>query len=92
MSRFLRSVSLAAAGLLGLAVLSTPAAEVPLASKGVVRALAEEISGEIAYRYTDVISKFDRVQASAGWHDAAAWIKAELERLGYKDVALEGWP
>ncbi len=63
-----------------------------LATEDFTRLLAEEISGEIAFRYTDSISKFDRVQASSGWHDAAAWIRAELERLGYKDISLEGWP
>ncbi len=67
-------------------------AQAPAVPGDPVSALAEGISGEVAYRYTDAISKFDRVQASAGWHDAAAWIKAELERLGYRDIALEGWP
>jgi len=67
-------------------------AQAPVASEDHARALAEEISGEIAYRYTDAISRFDRVQASSGWHEAAVWIQAELERLGYRDVALEGWP
>jgi hypothetical protein len=92
MSRFGRSVWLSAVSLLGLVALAASAAEVPLASGTVTRALAEEVSGEIAYRYTDALSKFDRVQASPGWHDAAAWIKAELERLGYKDATIEGWP
>jgi aminopeptidase-like protein len=72
--------------------LAASGAEVPLASDKLARALADEISGEIAYRYTDAISKFDRVQASPGWHDAAVWIKAELERLGYTDATIEGWP
>ena len=67
-------------------------AQTSAASEDLARVLAEEVSGEIAYRYTDMISKFDRVQASAGWHEAAVWIKAELERLGYRDVVLEGWP
>lgn len=62
------------------------------AAEDPARLLAAEISGEIAYRYTDAISRFDRVQASSGWHDAAVWIRGELERLGYKDIALEGWP
>ncbi len=71
---------------------SVGAAESPLASKALVRALVAELSGEIAFRYTGVIAGYDRVQASAGFHDAAAWIKGELERIGYKDVLLEGWP
>ena len=68
------------------------AAEAPLASRKLSQALKDEVSGEIAYRYTDSISRFDRVQASEGFHDAAVWIKSELEKMGYKDVALEGWP
>jgi aminopeptidase-like protein len=68
------------------------AAESPLASKKLIQALIDEISGEIAFRYTARISTFDRVQASEGWHEAAVWIKNELDRIGYKDVVIEGWP
>ena len=78
-------------GIFGSAALSG-AAEAPLASMKLIKALSDEVSGEIAFRYTSVISGYDRVQASTGFHDAAAWIKGELERIGYKDVALEGWP
>lgn len=63
-----------------------------LAPEKTVRALASEISGEIAYRYTSAISSFDRVQASDGWHAAAEYIQRELERLGYKGASIEGWP
>jgi hypothetical protein len=68
------------------------AAESPLASKKLIQALIDEVSGEIAFRYTARISTFDRVQASEGWHEAAVWIKNELERIGYKDALIEGWP
>jgi len=77
---------------LALLVSAGFAAETPLAKPDLIRALKEGISGERAYRFTEAISRFDRVQASSGFHDAAAWIKGELEGLGYKDVALEGWP
>jgi hypothetical protein len=69
-----------------------PAAEKPLAPKKLTQALVEDISGEGAWNYTDMISRFDRVQASEGWHDAAVAIQKELEKIGYKDIALEGWP
>jgi len=72
--------------------LSATAAERPLASPQLIRAIADEISGEIAYRYTVRISEFDRIQANAGWHDAALWIKGELESMGYTDAVIEGWP
>ena len=68
------------------------AAESPLASKKLVQALIDEVSGEIAFRYTAQISTFDRIQASEGWHDAAVWIKNELDKIGYKDALIEGWP
>jgi len=68
------------------------ASEAPLASQKLSSALKDQVSGEMAYHYTDFISRFDRVQASEGFHDAAVWIKGQLEKMGYKDIALEGWP
>jgi len=56
------------------------AVEKPLASPKLTQAVVDEVSGEIAYRYTDRISQFDRVQASEGWHDAAAGSKASSKR------------
>lgn len=46
-------------------------AEKPLAPKKLIQALIVEVSGEIAFNYTVLISHFDRIQASEGWHDAA---------------------
>ena len=66
--------------------------EEPLASKRLVQALTQEISGERAYNYTVSISHYDRIQACEGWRDAAVMIKSELEKIGYEDVAIEGWP
>jgi aminopeptidase-like protein len=71
---------------------STALAENPLASKKLIQALVDNVSGEIAFKYTVLISHFDRIQASEGWHDSAVMIKEELEKIGYKDVVLEGWP
>jgi hypothetical protein len=68
------------------------AAERPLASSQFIRAIADEVSGEIAFRNTVRISEFDRIQANQGWHDAAVWIKGELENMGYTDALIEGWP
>jgi hypothetical protein len=72
--------------------LLTAGAEKPIASPGLIQAVAAEISGEIAFRYTVRISEFDRIQANAGWHEAAVWIKGELEKMGYADALIEGWP
>jgi len=71
---------------------SLMAEESPLASKKFQQALVDEVSGEIAFNYTVLISHFDRVQASEGWHDSALMIKKELEKIGYADAAIEGWP
>jgi len=72
--------------------LTAAAVEKPLAGPQFIRAIADEVSGEIAFRYTVRISEFDRIQANQGWHDAAAWIKGELEGMGYSDALIEGWP
>ncbi|MDW7759030.1 MAG: DUF4910 domain-containing protein [Acidobacteriota bacterium] len=83
----------AVAGLVfSMAFAGAAAQEKPLAGEALIRALVQEVSGEIAYRYTDGISKFDRVQASEGWRAAAEWIRDELASLGYADVEIEGWP
>ena len=68
------------------------AVEKPLASPQLIQAIAEEVSGEIAFRYTVRISEFDRIQANQGWHDAAVWIKGELESMGYVNAQIESWP
>jgi hypothetical protein len=84
-------VAAIAAVVLGLAA-DGAAEEKPLASEKLIRALVDEVSGEIAFRYTGMISAFDRVQASEGWQAAAEAIKKELVRLGYGDAKIEGWP
>ena len=68
------------------------ASEKPLAPPRIMETIAAEVSGETAFRYTQRISEFDRIQANAGWHEAALWIKRELEGLGYADAVIEGWP
>ena len=75
-----------------LLILPLVAEEKPLASKGLVKALVDEVSGEIAYRYTGWIANFDRVQASEGWREAADIILAELKSIGYGGAEIEGWP
>jgi aminopeptidase-like protein len=80
-------------GFLGIVLVSGfLLAEKPLASKNLIQALTQEVSGDIAYNYTVKISHYDRIQACEGWRDSAEMIKAELEKIGYEDVAIEGWP
>lgn len=89
--RILRTIGIISVLVLTVS-LSLGAEEKPLASERLIQALAQEVSGEIAYQYTVLISHFDRIQASQGWHDAAQMIKTELERMGYQDAVIEGWP
>jgi aminopeptidase YwaD len=67
-------------------------AEKTLLAAPSLRSISAEVSGEIAFRYTVRISQFDRIQANAGWHEAAVWIKDKLEKFGYSDAVIEGWP
>lgn len=73
-------------------VLPVEAREKSLASPQLIKALTQEVSGEIAFNYTVLISHYDRIQASQGWHGAAEMIKQELDKIGYSDAAIEGWP
>jgi len=61
-----------------------------------------EISGNLAKDYVMEISRFHRIQASPGFHEAALFIKDTLAELGYepklhkfpadgKRVYLDGW-
>ncbi|MGD8539834.1 MAG: DUF4910 domain-containing protein [Candidatus Aminicenantes bacterium] len=72
--------------------LSVLAEESPLASQKLTQALVDEVSGEIAFNYTVLISHYDRIQASEGWHNSAVMIKKELVKMGYTDAVIEGWP
>ena len=79
-------------GMLILLSVSWAAAQDSLASRKLIQALIEEVSGEIAFNYTVLISHFDRIQASEGLRDSALMIKEELEKIGYTDAEIEGWP
>ena len=54
--------------------------------------LLTELSGEIAREHVIHISRFDRIQASAGWHQAALYIMEQLKKYGISDARIEGWP
>jgi len=54
--------------------------------------LLTELSGEIAKEHVINISRFDRIQASAGWHEAALYIMEQLKKYGITDARIEGWP
>jgi hypothetical protein len=86
-------LAIAFLSILGLSAgLPGRASEKPLAAPQTMGAIASEVSGEIAFRYTVRLSEFDRIQANVGWREAALWIKGELEGMGYADAVIEGWP
>ncbi len=86
--RIIKKCSLLVLGLVLL--LHYSFSEKPLADKKLIEAL-KEISGEIAYHYVSLITKYDRIQASKGFHEAVLMIKKELEKIGYSDIKIENW-
>jgi len=71
---------------------SSPAGETGLLPQKIQDAILKELSGERAHDYVTMISRFERIQASEGWHNAALYIKSQLEKFGYTDAHIEGWP
>ncbi|MEW6455632.1 MAG: DUF4910 domain-containing protein [Acidobacteriota bacterium] len=61
-------------------------------SKKIIDEFINELSGERAKDEVIMISRFHRIQASRGWHDAAIYIQNELKRYGIENISLEGWP
>lgn len=51
--------------------------------------IKEEMSGNIAKSYVAQITRFNRIQASTMFHEAAEYIKTELQQLGLDDIAIE---
>ena len=49
----------------------------------------EEMSGNIAKSYVAQITRFNRIQASTMFHEAAEYIKSELEKLGLDGTTIE---
>jgi len=54
--------------------------------------LLDEISGKMAKDYAVDIAKFHREQASPGFHDAALFVKQELDKIGMDSVSIEEFP
>lgn len=55
----------------------------------VKRSLLTEVSGEIAKDYVYTISRYDRIQASEGYHRAAEWIMNKLKSYGIDNAHIE---
>jgi len=62
-----------------------------LISRDIEGKILSQVSGEIAWWHTVMISRYDRIQASEGWHKAALYVKSQLARYGIKNAKIEGW-
>ncbi|MFQ6032512.1 MAG: M28 family peptidase [Candidatus Zixiibacteriota bacterium] len=66
--------------------------EIPLVDQKVREGLLTELSGEIAKEHVIEITRFDRIQASEGWHQAALYVKEQLEKYGITNAVIEKFP
>jgi len=57
-----------------------------------IRALNNEISGELAQDYIRHIAHHHRLQPSKGYHDAAEWVAETARKAGLSDVHIEQYP
>jgi len=51
--------------------------------------IKEELSGNIAKSFVELIARFHRIQASTMFHEAAECVKNELLKMGLKDATIE---
>ncbi len=63
--------------------------EICLVPQNITKPISIEISGELAKDYVYHITRFDRIQASEGWHTAALYIKKQLNKYGITNVEIE---
>lgn len=57
-----------------------------------IRALNNEISGELAQEYIRYIGHYSRLQPSKSYHQAAVWVAEQAKKFGLSDVAIEKYP
>jgi aminopeptidase YwaD len=69
-----------------------PAISETLLSDADMRAFSNEISGELAKRNLEFISRQHRMRGSQGYLAAAQFIEQELRRYGISDVKIEEFP
>ncbi len=53
------------------------------------RLVKDELSGNMAKSFVAQICRFHRIQGSTMFHEAAEYVKTELQRTGLKDAAIE---
>jgi aminopeptidase YwaD len=64
----------------------------PLLSANIVAALDQELSGETAKRNLEGITRFHRMRASRGFHDAAELVAERARAYGVSDVTILSFP
>jgi hypothetical protein len=52
----------------------------------------DELSGSVAKSFVAQISRFHRIQGSTMFHEAAEYVKNELEKMGIEDATIEQFP
>jgi hypothetical protein len=52
----------------------------------------DELSGSVAKSYVAQICRFHRIQGSTMFHEAAEYVKNELQKLGLQDARIEQFP
>jgi aminopeptidase YwaD len=52
----------------------------------------DELSGSVAKSYVAQVSRFHRIQGSTMFHEAAEYVKNELEKMGLEDAMIEQFP
>ncbi len=56
------------------------------------KVVTQELSGSVAKSYVAGITRYHRIQGSPMYHEAAEYVKAELKKMGLKDVRIEQYP
>jgi aminopeptidase YwaD len=78
--------------LLSLVSSAASAQKPPLLAEKDVAALAQELSGEIAMRNLEGITRFHRQRGSQGFHSAAELVAERARAYGLSDVAILQFP
>ena len=66
--------------------------KVSILSENDIRALNNEISGELAQEYIRHIGHYHRLQPSRGYRESAEWVAEKLREFGLSDVHIEEYP
>jgi aminopeptidase YwaD len=56
------------------------------------RVVREELSGSVAKSFVAQISRYNRIQASTMYHEAAEYVKGELLNMGLESAVIEQFP